>query len=730
MKNLNQNLILLLLLALPWGSRATHLVGGEMSYKCLGNNQYEVTIIIYRDCFNGNAALDDSVYVSIYDNSNQLISNPAIALFQQSLLPTTAPNNCTTFPPNICTEKGVYIDTFNLPPRPGGYTITHQRCCRNATISNIPTPGNWGNSYTIGIPSMDNCNTSPKYDSDPPVVLCLNQPINYDFSASESDSDSLYYELCELLHGGGQSNDPMSPINPRPLTPTPPPYTVVPYSPGFTVSSPITANPQFSINHQTGKLSGRPVAAGQYVFAVCVSEYRNGQLLSTNRRDFQFNVSNACRVTLARIADQNLNPQNLCSGSKIQFDNMSQFASSYFWDFGDLSTNADTSHAANPAYYYPDTGRYKVMLIADPGQPCADTTYKIFRVYDSVGVSFNYTGDFCMETNSFSFTPSGTYTGDATFQWDFNSNTNIGTGTTEEEPSGVRFPAPGDYPVSITVTDKGCSSSFTKFVTVYPNPEIDEIVETASECLPYTAVFQDQTEAYGPVQHFWFFGDGTTSNLPNPTHVYTTPGTFTVRHMIKTTQGCLDSGFAIYPDVITTFPVPSTHFSVSPREQSIYSPVFDVSSHSTGATLTETYLPDGRVIENMKQERLVLEDTGNFILKQISYNQYGCTDTLVDTIRVSTPFNLHVPSAFTPNGDGINDEFFFTVTDVRKAELYIFNRWGEVVFQSRDMYAKWNGRKMNRGEILPGGVYTYVLLLNVKKGGYTHREEGTVTLIR
>lgn len=727
MKNLN--LLLLLILTLPFGSRATHLVGGEMSYRCLGNNQYEVSLTIYRDCYAGQAQLDQNVKIAVYNGNNQLVELRSVVLNQQSNLPTAAPNNCTSFPRNICTEKGVYVDTFNLPPIPGGYTITHQRCCRNGSITNIPNPGTWGNTYTTSIPPMDNCNGNPVFNSSPPVVLCLNLPVNVDLSAAEPDGDSLYYELCQLLHGGGQANG-RGPNSPAPDTPTAPPYTIVPYKTGFTAGSPITANPQFNLDPQTGSLTGRPTVAGQFVFAICVSEYRNGVRLSTTRRDFQFNVSNQCRVTIAQIADQDVIPANLCSGGKIQFRNESQMASSFFWDFGDPASNGDTSRAKNPSYNYPDTGSYQVMLIADPGSKCADTTYKTFRVFDSVQVEYSYIGDQCLNTNSFDFTTSGTFTTDATFLWDFGTTTSLGASTTQISPKGVVFPAAGTYDVTVTVTDKGCSKSFTQKIAVYDNPEIGELVEPAQECLPYTVTFLDQTSAYGAVQHYWIFGDGTTSSQPNPTHTYREPGTYTVQHMIKTVEGCLDSGYSIYPNVIEVFPVPRSKMEVSPKERSIYTPIFTVTNFSEGDNLTETFLPDGRSLRNMTSETMVMEDTGTYILKQVSTNSYGCADTIYDTIRVTTPFNLYVPDAFTPNGDGLNDEFFFTATDVRTAEFHIFNRWGDEVFRSTDLYARWNGRRMNRGELLPGGVYTYVLILHVKKGGYHHREEGTITLIR
>lgn len=734
------SILLVTMLLLPlWKGNAAHLVGGEISYRCLGNNNYEIRMIIYRDGMSTGAPFDPTAVVTIYNSSNFIVHNLYVPLLSISNLPLQAPNNCTSLPTNVVTEKGLYIDTVNLPPIAGGYTITHQRCCRNNTITNINNVNSiWGSTYTTSIPSFDNCNSSPRYQSDPPVVLCVNQDVDLDLSATDLDGDSLHYELCSVLHGGANANGM---VMPDPAAP--PPYTSVPFIGGFTSLYPITSSPAFVIDPATGILTGQPTQVGQFVFAICVTEYRNGVPLSTTRRDFQFNVTNACKTILSKVRapdgttvsyhDPSIsinNPVTSCSGLYVNFTSRSQFATKYYWDFGDTTLTNDTSRLANPFYTYQDTGTYLVMHVAEPYSSCADTSYIYYRVFDSTSVSYTYSGQPCFDNNSFDFKLDGIFSNDVNVLWNFGGNTNLGNTSVIKEPKGVTWLQPGTYYVTVDIDDFGCTSFFGDTIKVIANPIIDEEVLPARECAPYKVQFIDRTVATGRVQHFWFFGDGYNSNDASPEHTYLVPGVYTVEHIIKTFDGCQDSGYSRYNNVITVFPVPESRIEVNSNEASIYEPVFEIRNRSTGYLNTLTILPDGRQIVNLDEDVITMEDTGTFEITHISFNEFGCSDTAVQTLTVEAPFQVHMPNAFTPNGDGINDEFTFGITDISSLHFEVFNRWGEQVFMTDEMNKAWNGRYQNSGEVLPPGTYSYVLIARVKSGNYDHLQKGSIQLIR
>lgn len=722
-------------------AQAAHLVGGEMSYKCMGNNNYEVSLVIYRDCFSNGAPFDPFVVISIYKQNGVLFRNDSIQFNNiRTQLPIIAPNNCTTLPQTVCTEKATYKYTVNLPPTPGGYTITHQRCCRNNTITNINNVNSdWGSTFSTSIPSMDTaCNSSPKYKDDPPVVLCLNVNVKLDLGVTEPDGDSIYYELCNVLNGGANAAGSIAP-NPA----APPPYSPVPFIGGYSSSYPISSSPAFTINHQTGQLSGRPNMVGQFVFAICAREYRNGILISTNRRDFQFNVSPDCQTVLSKIRLSNgkivASPTRalatnsavtICSGGEVSLNNASTNASSFFWDFGDSTTLSDTSRLGTPSYTYPDTGTYVVMLVVEPYTSCADTAYAQIAIYDLVNTSYTYNGEMCFANHSINFVNTSNYSADATFLWDFGGNTSIGTTSTLEEPTNVVWDNIGAYYVELTVDDFGCSGTYGDTIYIYPNPIADEIVDEVEACLPYNVQFFDNSLIYGKAQHFWYFGDGYMSNDVDPVHTYMEPGTYTVTHKIYSLVGCIDSSVSVKKNVITVRPVPESGLIVEPTVQSIYNPLFILTDNSANHTSTTTYLPKDKVVEDLEKMSLILEDTGVYAIIHVSENEFGCTDSLIQYIEVYSPFNLFMPNAFTPDGDGINDIYSYTITGVESCHLEIYNRWGEIVFKSDNPYETWNGRLHNVGPELTPGVYPFVMKAEVERGAYMFTKNGVIHLVR
>ena len=719
--------------------KATHLVGGEISYTCLGSNNYEIRMIIYRDGMSTGAPFDPTAVITVYNSSNMVVYNRYVPLLSISNLPLKAPNNCTSLPNNVATEKGLYIDTVNLPPISGGYTITHQRCCRNNTITNINNGTSvWGSTYTTKVPSMDNCNSSPRFSNDPPVVLCAFQNVDLDLSATDPDGDSIHYQLCSVLHGGANA---AGMVMPDPADP--PPYSSVPFNGAFTSQYPITSNPAFTIDGSTGILSGTPTQVGQFVFAICATEYENGIPKSTTRLDFQFNVSNACKTILSKVRAPDgstvsyrdplssiNNPVTSCSGKWVNFITRSQFANTYFWDFGDTNLTNDTSRLANPFYTYADTGTYLVMHVAEPYSSCADTSYVYYRVFDSTQVKFNWSGEVCFDANALDFKIAGIFSDDATVMWDFGGLTNQGQTSTLKEPQSVQWLQPGKYYVTIDLDDFGCTSFYGDTIEIISNPIIDEEVPFVRACAPYTAHFKDRSIAQGQVMHFWTFGDGFISNESSPEHTYINPGVYTVEHAIKTLDGCLDSGYARYTNTITVFPVPRSDLILSSDHQDIYDPVFHLQNNSSGHLNTITYLPNGQVIHDLTNESIALEDTGKYVIIHVSMNEFGCTDTVFDTILVDAPFRINMPNAFTPNGDGINDEYSFGITDIRTIHFEVYNRWGEIVFKTNRMNHNWNGRLNNQGEVLPEGSYSYVLIARIKSGNYDHVQKGSIRLIR
>jgi len=368
-KSLLRNTILTLLFSLVayQSAFATHIIGGEMNYQCLGNNDYQISLTVYRDCYLGDATLDDTAYVAVYDITGQLVETLPILLGTiDSIVQIDA---CLLRPPNICVETTTYIDTIKLLPRVGGYHLAYQRCCRNQTILNIVDPLNTGATYDILLTesAMQSCNNSPVLKNRPPTFVCVNRPLSLDNSALDIEGDSLVYRLSTPLKGG------ISIDNPRPRPAFPPPYdTLVWNAPTYNLKNMLGGIP-LKIDASTGMITGQPNTIGQFVVGICIDEYRNGQFLSTTRRDFQYNVI-PCEDAVAQFEL----PREQCEDLTIfPINQTNGTPDGFLWEFLDNRSRVlGFSTEKNPSYTFLDTGSYIVQLTINPNSVCANTIQK------------------------------------------------------------------------------------------------------------------------------------------------------------------------------------------------------------------------------------------------------------------------------------------------------------------------------------------------------------------
>ena len=375
----------------PFLTHASHIVGGEMSYNCLGGNTFEVKLTVYRDCFYGssNAEFDPEASIGIFDANNNLVLSLMGAPGGQLLIPATVDDTldivisdpCLFAPSDVCVHSMTYTDTIVLPPISGGYQLVYQRCCRNPSISNIISSFDTGASFVIDISetALLECNSSPQFSALPPVFLCINEPFVFDQSVFDVDGDSIVYSLCTPLDGASFDD-------PRPQPPLPPPYDPINWlNPPYNLMNLLGGIP-LEIDPVTGVITAFPNTQGIFLVGMCIQEYRDGELISETRREFQYNVG----VCSELVADFEI-PAFQCDGLEVDFENTSINASEYLWYFNDPQNPNATSTETNPTYTYSDTGTYTIMLVADPNGTCADTAFAIVSLTESTLVAdFSY----------------------------------------------------------------------------------------------------------------------------------------------------------------------------------------------------------------------------------------------------------------------------------------------------------------------------------------------------
>ena len=522
---------------MPLLIKGAHLIGGSLSYQCLGNNEYRFTLRIYRDCAGGGAAFDQTANLAVYDIGNNLVLTQSPVRGPSISVPLNSTNNpCLVTPAGLCSEYTEYVTTMVLPPILGGYTIAHQRCCRNGTISNVANSSSLGNTYFVTIPSLDSvCNSTPEFAPLIPPVICANEALNLQIQAQESDGDSLYYELCEVYTGGGQMGGAgCNSVIPIPTCP--PPFTPINLISPYTFSQPLPSTSGITLNPLNGTLTGMPNLTGQFSVGVCVSEWRNGLLMSTARLDYQFNIVNCISNLVAEMLTPDVDPTILCDGLTVQFQNLSSNFNTLFWDFGVQGILSDTSRLPNPIFTFPDTGVYRVSLVLNPGSPCTDTTFYDFKIRPNVSGNIGWSGIPCFEVQGIDWKSTGIWPDSTTFQWNFGGGASP-AGWVGEIPPPVSWSSPGWKTVSFTAFwPTGCSFN------VVDSIEISSLSLSVDAGPDQTIEFGDTAilNASGGVSYYWYSNLPARYNDRYSSQIFTWPQGDTTIYYVEATDalGC------------------------------------------------------------------------------------------------------------------------------------------------------------------------------------------------
>ncbi len=444
--------IVLLILCIPHSSKASHIIGGEMNYTCMGGDNYEITLTVYRDCFYANplAVFDDPAAIGIFDSDNNLVDTLMLHLMNNDTLTPILSDSCLFVPSDVCVHTTTYRRTVNLPFRMGGYTFAYQRCCRNQTITNIVDPANTGATFqvTLSERALIECNNGAEFMDWPPLFICVNEPIYWDHSATDPEGDSLVYRLCT-------PNDGADFVNNKPQPPNPPPYGNVTWTGPYDENNLLGGDP-LTIDPNTGILTGTPNTVGQFVVGVCIEEYRDGELIAFKTRDFQYNVGQCLEVN-----PQVGNDLVQCGDLAVEFINTSENANNFLWMFGDPNNPDSISTAFEPTYDYPDTGFYDITLIAEPDGACADTLTQTMYLKESTLTSefsyliLNCSDSVILSTANTSF---DTYSNIIEYQWELSDGQ-----TSNEENPVFAISETDELTLTLTaVADDGCQENFSE----------------------------------------------------------------------------------------------------------------------------------------------------------------------------------------------------------------------------------------------------------------------------
>lgn len=285
---------------------------------------------------------------------------------------------------------------------------------------------------------------------------------------------------------------------------------------------------------------------------------------------------------------------------------------------------------------------------------------------------------------------------------------------------------------NLTVTD-GCTTpavtvSMDVLMAIMPNTSYHTNLD--SGCVPMTVNFF--IDNHSPLNVYtWTFGDNLNLETRAQTHnhLYPFPGCYDVALQTRTPEGCVEHINDICR--IVAYPQPVADFEFNPLTPTNIQSEISVYDKSFGAASWEYDMGTGDIVEDQQQFRYNFPDSGSFAVTLTIISEGGCIDTLTQIVDVAFEPTLYVPNAFTPDGDGLNDVFQpigIGYHDNAYA-LRVYNRWGELIFTSRDPMVGWNGQGRGRS-LVPGGVYTYMIRYTNVKGSDFENVRGHVTVIR
>lgn len=685
-------------------AQATHIIGGNMFYDHLGGSQYRVTLVLYRDCGPDNAngtGFDASAILAVFNSAGAQVTSANVAFVGEDPLPVELNDPCLTAPPTVCVRTAVYETIFNLPPIPGGYTVSYQRCCRTPAMANLA--GQQGITCTASIPGPPLAqNSSPRFGDIPAIAICVGQDMMVDFSATDPDGDVLVYELCAPFTGA-------SAIDPAPF-PEPPPYAPVGYAAGYSAANPVDSDPPMSIDPSTGMLQISATSQGVYTVGVCVTELRNGVAVGVTRGDFLFKVVVCDAEVVSVVAEQG--GSALCVGLTQSFENESVNGVSWSWDFGDPNIITDVSSFQEPVWTYAQPGIYNVRLIANPGSPCADTSFQVYNVQAPMDVWFERPAILCPGETA-ELAVSGIFAPTTTFTWSGSSVSGSG------QFLPVVFAEPGVYLITLAGLDGACSDSFTDSVFVFAEPEVG-FIQGLNVCAGGDVSFASTSTAPTPLAYSWNINDEAVSSDSAFTWTFSEAGTYSVSLTVSTASGCVAERTLQGVAPVQVYPLPVAAFLVEPLEVSLMEPDVMIEDLSQGA-VTWTYVVEDRIFEEPDLVYTFI-DGGRRVITLTVESVHGCVDSTSRVVTVSDHL-LYMPTAFTPDGDGLNDVWQPSVRGARLYELLVFDRWGQLVFSTTDPRSGWSGD--GAGE----GLYNYVVRL-AEFGADRKEYRGHFTLLR
>ena len=271
---------------------------------------------------------------------------------------------------------------------------------------------------------------------------------------------------------------------------------------------------------------------------------------------------------------------------------------------------------------------------------------------------------------------------------------------------------------------------FNFFIRVIPSPPNNIQAHPISGCVPLLVQFYESSPDEGQ-EYIWNFGNpnsSNTSNLKNPTHLYTLPGNYTISLTTVNQYGCKTQ--QIIPNLIQVYPLPESKFITDPLTINMLNTNVHFINLSTGATSYYWNFGDGDSSSLENPYHLYPNIPAEYNAYLVAISQHGCKDTSWQVIKVISDYTFYAPTAFSPDDDGKNEVWRVYATNINFStfHLVVYDRWGEIIFETKDIEKEWDGKAKDGKNLVPPGTYTWMATFK-DNNDVTRIKTGPVTII-
>ncbi len=467
-------------------------------------------------------------------------------------------------------------------------------------------------------------------------------------------------------------------------------------------------------------------------------------------------TNNGCVNTITTNVLVNPNPVpsfatvGVCIGAGTTFNNTTPgnpVIQNWAWDFSNDGNIDNTT--MSPSNAYPAFGSYNAVLTATTTAGCVGMFNANVDVYPLPNPNFTASNLVCLGSPSqftdLSNVPSNPGANIITnWAWDFDGNGSIDN--VMQNPSNV-MPNAGSTPVMLTVTtNHNCTANITLPIYVNYIPVAAFVVDDPDGCPVHPANFTDNsTITSGNVVNWvWNFGNAGGSvgqtpptiyfdNLSNTVSVY-----YPVTLTVKSDSGCVNT--LTQANYIQVFPTPVADFFSSNADPDSYftlDPNFTFYNQSIGASVLNWNFGDVFDTNPITNTSTAINPTHyyasyepyTYMVQLAVENIEGCKDTTIRPVVVKPAWTFYIPNCFTPNGDGTNDGFRGTGINLDEYNIWVFDRWGNMLWHCQDLDTYWDGKVQGNDEVCQEDTYVWKAKFR-DIFGQRHEETGTVSIVK